>query len=160
MAGVLVIVSGSLGAGNITGDIYAVAAITAFSFNLTLWRRFPALNRLVVIGIGGMLVALVAFVPADPLDITTKAIVILAVLGLLTGPAGRVFIATSTRFLPAAEVGLFTPVETIAATTWAWLFLSEIPMPSTIIGGLIVIVAVTFGIAGTREPKPVPAIHL
>jgi len=157
LAGVLVIVSGSLGGGNITGDLYAVAAITGFSFNLTLWRRFPALNRQVVIGLGGLFLALVAFVPADPLDVSANAIIILAVLGILTGPAGRVFIATSTRYLTAAEVGLFTPVETIAATTWAWLFLSEVPTQTTIIGGLIVIIAVTFGVAGTRGQRPVPA---
>ena len=151
LVGVLVIVSGSFGGGNIAGDIYAVLAITAFSLNLTLWRRFPELNRQVVIGLGGLFVALVAFVPADPLAVTTNAIIILAILGLLTGPAGRVSIATSTRYLPAAEVGLFTPVETIAATTWAWLFLSEVPKPSTIIGGLIVIVAVTFGVQLSQE---------
>ena len=157
LAGVLVIVSGSLGGGSITGDIYAVAAITGFSFNLTLWRRFPALNRQVVIGLGGLFLALVAVVPADPLDVSANAIMILAVLGLLTGPAGLVFIATSTRYLPAAEVGLFVPVETIAATTWAWLFLSEIPSQTTIIGGLIVIIAVTFGVAGTKEQRLLPA---
>jgi drug/metabolite transporter (DMT)-like permease len=157
LAGVLVIVSGSLGGGSITGDIYAIAAVTAFSFNLALWRRLPALNRQVVIGLGGMFLALFAFVPADPLDVSANAIVILAVLGLLTGPAGRVFIATSTRYLPAAEVGLFTPVETIAATTWAWLFLSEIPSQTTIIGALIVIIAVTFGVVGRREQRPIPA---
>ena len=59
LAGVLVVVSGSLGGagsiGDIYGDIYAVLTITAFSFNLTLWRRFPELNRQVVIGFGGLL---------------------------------------------------------------------------------------------------------
>ena len=151
IGGILIIVSGSLGDGSIEGDLYAVVAITAFSFNLTIWRRLPEMNRQVVIGIGGLILALIAFIPADPLSISTGAILILAFLGIITGPTGRVSIATSTRYIPAAQVGLFVPVETVAATTWAWLFLSEVPASPTIIGGLIVIVAVVFGVA--RQPN-------
>jgi len=154
--GVLIIVSGSLGDGGITGDLYAVIAITGFSFNLTIWRRFPSLNRQAVIGIGGLLVAVVAFIPADPLSVSTQAIIILALLGLLTGPAARVSIATATRYLPAAQVGLFTPVETVAATAWAWLFLEEIPAASTVGGGLIVIVAVIFGVSTRQDSQAIP----
>ncbi len=150
IGGVLIIVSGSLGAGSIEGDLYAVIAISAFSINLTIWRKLPELNRQAVIGIGGLLLALIAFFPADPFSVGTEAILILAFLGVITGPAGRVSIATSTRYLPAAQVGLFVPVETLAATTWAWLFLSEAPASSTMIGGLIVIVAVVFGVV--RQP--------
>lgn len=151
IVGVLIIVSGSLDAGSIKGDLYAVVAIMAFSINLTIWRRLPEMNRQVVIGLGGLILALIAVFPADPLFVGFEAIMILAFLGIITGPAGRVSIATSTRYLPAAQVGLFVPVETLAATTWAWLFLSEVPTPSTVIGGLIVIVAVVFGVA--RQPN-------
>jgi drug/metabolite transporter (DMT)-like permease len=154
VCGILIIVSGSLGAGTVRGDLYAVIAITGFSINLVIWRKFPALNREAIIGIGGALVAVVAYVPANPFEVSTSAILILAVLGILTGPAGRVSIATATRYLPAAQVGLFTPVETVAATTWAWLFLSETPPTATIIGGLIVIAAVGFGVT-TREKSEV-----
>jgi drug/metabolite transporter (DMT)-like permease len=157
IGGVLIIVSGSLGDGSIEGDIYAVVAISAFSINLTIWRRLPEMNRQVVIGIGGLILALIAFFPSDPSSVPIEAILILAFLGLITGPAGRVSIATSTRYLPAAQVGLFVPVETLAATTWAWIFLNEVPASSTIIGGLIVIVAVVFGVALQQNSKAVAA---
>ena len=153
VGGILIIVSGSLGAGTVTGDLYAVIAITGFSINLVIWRKFPALNREAIIGIGGALVAVVAYVPANPIEVSTSAILILAVLGILTGPAGRVSIATATRYIPAAQVGLFTPVETVAATTWAWLFLNESPATATVIGGLIVIVAVVVGVTNRQESE-------
>ena len=155
IGGVLVVVSGSLGVGEIKGDLYAVASIISFSTNLTLWRKLPDLNRQVVVGIGGLTLAMISFVPANPFDVTGEAIAILAVLGLLTGPAGRVSIATSTRHLRASQVGLFVPVETMAATAWAWLFLSEPPETTTLIGGLIVIAAVVFGM--TKQTKSIAA---
>lgn len=146
--GILVIVSGSLGAGRISGDLAAVAAIIIFGSNLTLLRRFPHLNRLVIIGIGGLAMALIAIWPASPLEVEPDSLLVLAILGVLTSPAGRLLVISSTRYLPPAQVSLFAPVETIAATTWAWLFLAETPPPLTILGGVIVVAAVVYGTTG------------
>lgn len=145
VVGILVIVAGSIGSGSVSGDAAAVVAVLAFAGNVTLWRGFPEISRLAVIGLGGLFTAIVTFVPARPLQIDGRALAILAIMGLLTGPTGRVSLASSTRFLPAAQVGLFTPVETVAATAWAWIFLSEAPPTPTMIGGVIVIVSVLYG---------------
>lgn len=144
-AGILVVVAGSLGDGDVSGDIYAVCAVLAFAGNVTLWRRHPEISRLAVFGLGGLFIALVSFLPSDPFSVDMKALGVLAIMGVVTGPAGRVALASSTRHLPAAQVGLFTPIETIAATAWAWLFLSEAPPTATVAGGLIVIAAVLYG---------------
>ncbi len=151
IGGILIIVSGSVGAGTGLGDLYAVIAITGFATNLVIWRKHPSLNRQLIVGIGGFLIAVIAFIPAQPLEVDLSAILVLAVVGLFTGPAGRVSIATATRFLPAAQVGLFTPVETVAASTWAALFLDELPSTATVIGALVVVAAVTFGVTSSRE---------
>lgn len=145
VVGILVIVSGSVGAGTVGGDLVAVIAVLAFAGNVSLWRRYPAISRLAVIGLGGLFTAIVTVLPGDPLSVGGGSLAILAVMGVLTGPAGRVSLATSTRYLSAAEVGLFPPVETVAATVWAWLFLTEPPPVLTVIGGLLVIVAVVYG---------------
>ena len=148
IAGILVIVSGSLGEGRIAGDLSAVAAIIIFGSNLTLLRRYPELNRLVIIGMGGLAMAIIAAWPAEPFEVDSSSILVLAVLGLATSPAGRIAVITSTRYLPPAQVSLFAPVETIAATAWAWLFLSETPPPITIVGAVIVVAAVVYGTTG------------
>lgn len=147
-AGILIIVSGSLGAGRLAGDLFAVAAITAFASNITLLRHYRDLNRLAVIGIGGLILAATAFVPAEPLDASIRSIAILAVLGAVTGATGRVGLITSTRYLPPAQVSLFAPIETVAATLWAWLFLAETPPPLTFLGGAVVVAAVVYGTTG------------
>ena len=145
VVGILVIVSGSLGAGRALGDLYALVAVIAFALNVTLWRSHPGQNWTIAIALSGMIMAVIGFVPAEPGAVTGRALIILGVLGTITGPAGRVALATATRYLPAATVGLFTPIETVAASAWAWLFLSEPPPARTMLGGVIVIAAVLWG---------------
>ena len=81
----------------------------------------------------------------DHLDL--RAVLILAVLGLATGPFGRVFVAAATRYLPVAHVSLLSPVETLAATAMAWWWLGEAPLPSALIGGAVVVIALIFGLS-------------
>jgi len=145
VAGIMIIVAGSIGSGSVSGDLLAVAAVVAFAANVSLWRRFPGVSRLGVAGLSGLFIAVATFVPAEPLPVEPRTLAFLALMGAVTGPIGRISLATSTRHLPAAQVGLFTPLETVAATAWAWLFLAEAPPMATVIGGLVVIVAVVYG---------------
>ncbi len=145
IAGILIVVSGSLGAGRIEGDLFAVAAIVSFAANLTLWRKYPSVDRMAMIALAGIVMMLVAFVPAAPLGVDTRALLILAFLGGVAGPAGRIAVAVSTRYLPTAQVSLFVPLETVAATAWAWLFLGEAPPASTLAGGVVVLSAIAYG---------------
>jgi len=65
--------------------------------------------------------------------------------------------STATRYAPAAEVSMFTPVETVAASLWVWLWFDEVPPTPTFIGGVVVVLAVTYGLTGpAREVDPVP----
>jgi drug/metabolite transporter (DMT)-like permease len=148
LLGIVIVFSGSFARGSIFGDVCALIAVSSYSANLTLWRRYPALDRQVAVGLGGLGMALCTFVPADPLAIEPLGLGILAALGLVTAPLGRVAVASATRYLPVAQVSLLTPVEMIAATAWAWLLLGEAPTAAALIGGAIVILALIVGVKG------------
>ena len=45
MAGIFIVVSGSLGTASLAGDLLALVAIAVFSINFTIWRRYPDMNR-------------------------------------------------------------------------------------------------------------------
>jgi drug/metabolite transporter (DMT)-like permease len=45
------------------------------------------------------------------------------------------------RYIPAAEVGMIMPLETVLGTLIAWIAINEVPSSSALIGGAIVIVA-------------------
>ncbi|MGI9596420.1 MAG: DMT family transporter [Acidimicrobiales bacterium] len=155
MAGILVVVSGSLGGGGFTGDLLAVVAISAFALNLTIWRRRPEMSRILVLAVAGVTTAGVAATQAEILGHSTKTYLLIALMGLALGPIGRIALASATRYLPAAEVSLFTPVETVAASLWAWIFFTEVPGPTTWVGGAAIVAAVVYGTA--LAPAVVPS---
>ena len=80
-----------------------------------------------------------------------RVFVAAGLMGLLFNPLGRVSYTTAPRYAPTAEVALFSPVETVAATTWAWLFFSERPSVGTVVGGAVVLAAVIYGTVGGRS---------
>jgi drug/metabolite transporter (DMT)-like permease len=148
LLGIVIVFSGSLTRGGVFGDVCALIAVSSYAANLTLWRRHPALDRQVAVGLGGLGMALCAFVPGHPLDIDLRGLAILGALGLVTAPLGRVCVASATRYVPVAQVSLLTPVEMIAATAWAWLLLGEAPTLAALIGGAIVLVSLFVGVKG------------
>lgn len=159
LLGMVIVVADSLGAGRLTGDLYALGAVGAFALNLTLWRRHQDLRRSLAIGLAGWLLAAVAVVPADVAAPDRGDLALLILLGAVIGPVARISLGTATRHLTAAEVALFVPVETVAATTWAWLAFDEQPAASTVVGGVVVLTAVTVGLArgpGTATPGTTP----
>lgn len=138
--GVLVVVGGSLGAGDVRGDLLAVAAISTFGCGAVVLRRHPELDRSTVVGLGGALMAAVSL-PAATTAHDAGTWAALLAMGAVVGPTARVMLAVATRHLTVAEVGLFAPLETVLATIWAWLAFDEVPVTATWIGAAIVLAA-------------------
>lgn len=154
MVGIVIVVSGSWGGGQVEGDLLAVAAITQFGVSLVVLRRHPEISRMVMVGFAGIGMALIAVIPGDLWGHSAETWLALVLMGAVFGPLARVTIAAAPRYLPAAEVGLFTPVETVAASLWAYLFFSETPPGATYLGGVVVVAAVLWG---TWQPRTAPA---
>ena len=150
-AGIGLVVSGSLGQPTLDGDLLAVLAIVLFSISVIVWRRHPELNRPLALAASSAAMAAIAFPLASLGDAPWRVFVAAGAMGLIFNPIGRMSYSTAPKYAPAAEVALFAPVETVAATAWAWIFFSEVPSLRTVIGGLIVIAAVLFGTVGNRR---------
>ena len=72
-------------------------------------------------------------------------------MGLCFNPLGQLANSTAPRFAPVSEVALFTPIETVAGTVWAALFLSEVPRPAAVMGAVVVLAGVLYGtVASSR----------
>ena len=48
-----------------------------------------------------------------------------------------------SRHVLGTEVTLLVQVEFVLGPVWVWLFVGEVPTPATLIGGLVVLAAVT-----------------
>ncbi len=154
MVGILVVVSGSFGGGTLVGDLLAVAAIIQFGLSLVVLRKHPDVDRMLMVAIAGVGMAAIAVIPGTLWGHDAQTWIALTLMGLIFGPLARVLIAEAPKHLPAAEVGLFAPVETVAATIWAWLFFSEPPTMTTVVGGVIIVLAVLWGTAPAPAPEP------
>lgn len=156
--GIGIVVVPSVGGPSLDGDLLALLAIAAFALNLALWRRHPDLSRYVGLAISACLVLVVTGPFLSPSDLEPRSLAAAAAMGLLFSPVGRIAHSSAPKFAPAAEVALFAPVETVAATVWAWIAFAEVPSAATVAGGLIIVAGVfygTFGSATVTQAEPV-----
>ncbi|MBC8364298.1 MAG: DMT family transporter [Actinobacteria bacterium] len=159
VGGILVIVGGSLSGDGLSGNLLALFAICCFGANLSIWRRHPELPRTLLVALTATFAMVVTAVPAHPLGLDRNALIATLAMGSLFGPAARFCMSTATRFAPPAEVSLFTPVETVCATLWVWIWFDELPPTATFIGAAVVLAAVAYGVTGPAAavtPTPTP----
>lgn len=155
VAGIVIVVGGSLGTPTIDGDLLALLAVVLVSLSLVLWRRSPDINRPLALALSSATMAAVTAPFAQIGDAPLRVFIAGGLMGLVFNPLGRLSYTSAPRYAPTAEVALFSPVETVAATVWAWWFFSERPSIATVTGGVIVLAGVLFGTVGRRQRTPV-----
>lgn len=159
--GIVIIVGGSMAGSQVAGDLVALLAIMVFATNLVIWRRYRDLPRTLIVAITATCTCLMTAIPADISLVTNQALLATLAMGGLFGPIARLCMSTATRYAPPAEVSLFTPVETVAASLGVWLWFDEVPATLTFIGGAVVVASVFYGLTGpAREVDPEPPRQL
>lgn len=141
LAGVLVVVSGSVGSFGLQGDLWAVASVAAQAMLFVEFRRRPELSRpqaLVLAAIS----ATVIFAPfARPFPDATTAIAA-AIGGLLIVPGGWLLTTIAPRYVAAAVVALFLLIETILGPVWAFAVFGELPTLAVVLSAVVIVGAI------------------
>nr|WP_319513251.1 DMT family transporter [uncultured Cohaesibacter sp.] len=141
MAGMYIIVRGSLASGGIAGDLIALTASLAVSLNFVVWRKFSQLNRSLVVGAGGLFIGLFAVPFIEVGDFDMYGVLIMMVMGLFTAPVGRMLNAMATRLISAPEVSLIAQIKIVIAPVIIWALFGEVPSEATFIGGSLILIA-------------------
>ncbi|MCL1045394.1 DMT family transporter [Shewanella electrodiphila] len=144
MIGITIVVSGSVNTGNWLGDLLALFSVTCLALMFTLLRKYQDISRLASVGLGGLLLAIVMFYFATPSSYSMETWLIMGVMGLFTAPLGRVFSMVATRHISAPEVSMTLMLETVLAPIWAFMFFSEIPANTSLLGGAVIITTIFF----------------
>ena len=141
VVGVLIIVGDGIAAGNLFGDMMALAASFLIACAITVSRasgRDMGFTPLVatilpfcvalgfVIGQGGLQIA-------SPWWIVFNGAVVM--------PLSFYCLATGPRYITAPEVAMFYLLETVLAPIWVWMIFAETPSTRSLIGGAILVVA-------------------
>lgn len=139
--GVVVVISGSLGQVNIYGDSLAVFMAVTFALIIVLFRKFPSTPSGGVNMLSCAILMPICVVFGDPFEAPLRDVLVLAVFALVFVVA-YVTLQEGAKLLSPTLTALLSILETPLAPIWAWLILTEVPVLSTVVGGIIVLVAI------------------
>ncbi|MGY9025630.1 MAG: DMT family transporter [Candidatus Pelagibacterales bacterium] len=129
-------------------------------FAVTLrWK--PETPKFTTIIIAGLICAAFSFMMVITFSEHTTMPLKNILLSMLHGSfvaSGLILISYGSKYLPAAELMLLATMETVGGILWCWLPIfgvNEVPGTNTLIGGMIIIFAITFHAIGTRQ-KVIP----
>ena len=127
--------------GGFWGDISALITSMLLAINFTITRQAKSINMVPAMAIGGITTAaisgIVILFGSSPLFVEPQVIPYLLMMGVVTTLAFTL-ITLGPRYMPAAEVGMIMPLETVFGAYLAWIFISEVPSSHVVIGGAII----------------------
>ncbi len=151
-------VHGGVQRGGFWGDLAALAVMLILALVFVLLRKAKGRDMLPALAWGGLLTCAIALAFAPTIGVGGSDHLFLPLLVLVVVPVSFVLISTGPRYLPAPEVGLLMLLETILGPLWVWLALAETPTPASLVGGLVIILALaTNAWLGLREQRRLQA---
>ncbi len=157
-SGLALVMGGSLGSGDMTGNVFALVVAVCSAAHVTIVRRHRARNLAAVTLPAAVLATAVSLIYAQPFAVSLPDIGLLILLGGVQMSFGLTCFILALRYLPAAEVTLIALLEPILGPIWVWLVIGEEPAATTIVGGIIVLGALAAHVLlATRRARQEPA---
>ncbi len=156
-AGIAYMYGTEFSGGQLAGTLVAFAVPVAGAINWTITQRSnnqggEKLDLLPAVLIGATLSSLVTLPLAFPFQATPRDVGLLAFLGLVQLAIPCALAVICARVLKAPEISLLALLEVIFGILLAWVGASEVPAPTVLTGGALVIGALVFNEAlGWRE---------
>ncbi len=140
--------------GGMFGNLMALLMVFMFAFYLLILRSKKHIDMIPATGLSGLITFAIAAVMVSDLDISLHDLVICMMLGSFQLGLGFLFLTLGTRFIPAAEVALFSMSESILNPLWVWIGVNEVPSNYTLAGSAIVLVSViTYSLIAIRNDR-------
>ena len=137
--GIYVVMSGDTSGVNLLGNLFALLSVVIGGFSFTLLRKYKNVNMVPAMAVNGMAIALVGFVFADSLVLSSQSMLYILASGVVLAVSFSL-ITIAPQYIPAPEVAMFFPLGTVLGTLMAWIVVKEQPSSNALIGGSIVIV--------------------
>jgi drug/metabolite transporter (DMT)-like permease len=142
LAGVAIMVGGSLGDGNLLGDALCVIMSIGFAVILVITRRHHEISMTPATAVG-MGIAFAVMAPFSHFGgIAARDLALLSSLGVAQMALGLIFFTAGARLIPAAQAGLITMLEIVLGPLWVWLLYREDPGIPTLVGGAVILTTV------------------
>ena len=141
LCGVGVMLWGTELGGSLFGKFLAVLMTLCMASFTTIMRRHREVPMLPAMAASAWICSFICFWFADPAGISQTDLLLCVAFGVLQNGAGLAFYTLGSKRVPAAEATLIAALEVPFTPLWVFLLLGETPLPQTLAGGSIVLVA-------------------
>ena len=139
---------------SILGGLCGLVVAFSLACNFVIIRKDKEVAFPLALGTGGILCGLLAFYFwASASEINLKGMFYISITGLLILPLSFILLSRASRMTPASNVSIIMLLETILGPLWVWTFTTESPQFLTIIGGIIVILALIYFFSNKRTQE-------
>jgi drug/metabolite transporter (DMT)-like permease len=159
LVGVLIIVQDSMRSGRVLGDVLAFLAACMFAALIVFVRRERHLSVTTINACAGLICAAICF-PLSPLEpVAGTDLAILALAAFASFAFAMIVFMAGARLVPSSEAGLVSLLETFLGPLWVWLVFAETPTPQALVGGAVLLLAVSWHLVDSwrresRELRP------
>ena len=152
LAGVWIMVSGSLGATSLIGDLLAICMSIGMAILVVIFRMFP--NRPMILStiISAIFHIALSFLLSAPFEMQWVDLVLLVGFGIVFA-AATIAMIEGTRLIPASKSALISTAEAPLAPIWAWIVFMQIPTTQTWIGGALILFAVGWNLYAENKAE-------
>lgn len=144
------IMVGGPGSGPVSGLIAAIVMTVLFAVTIVIARHRREISMAPAVALSQIILFLGALPFTNFYSITRRDALVMLVMGVFQTGLGQALFVIGARLIAAAEVALITMLEVVLGPFWVWLAYSERPGTATLLGGVIVLVAV---VIQTTEPS-------
>ena len=128
--------------GHWLGDLLALGMTVCLALMMIITRLAPDIPLLPSAAVSALLSAAMAFPFSQSFTIAADQWLLLFLFGVVNSALGLSLFILGAKLLPAVETALITALDAPLAPILVWLVFSETPGVPTLVGGLIVFIAV------------------
>jgi drug/metabolite transporter (DMT)-like permease len=147
LGGVTLMVGGP-DAPSASGQLLALLVTVSFAGGIVIARHRRDISMAPATCVSQVVVVLAALPFVSVAGASAHDVTLLAFLGICQIGLGLGLLTIGARLIAPAEVALISLLEVVLGPVWVWLAYDEQPGRSTIVGGMVVLVAVAVQAAG------------
>jgi DME family drug/metabolite transporter len=153
LIGVFIIINGALSSDGLRGIAYAFLMAFCYGlFNVTL-RRGKNQDMLPAICWSSYVLVVVLGLTVEDLAIPRSDLIICLSLGVFQVGLGGFLLIAGSKHVPAAQLALLAMLEVVLNPIWVWLGAGEVPATATLIGGLVILSAISYEAVSNKGAK-------
>ena len=162
LVGIVIMVWEGIALGRVIGNVAALISALGFAvFTISLrWQKLE--DMLPAVFLAGLFAIIVAgFIcqfKGYGFNIPAWDTGIAVAMGVFQVGAGLILYTIGSKAVPSAELALLSMTEVVFGPFWVWLFLGETAGGYTLLGGVILLIAIAGNALSGLRRKPVPLI--